>query len=100
MAVHQRNAQRHPGEGHREVITGSFGYPQGSLDLAHRRIVGPQHASRYSRAVDPGDNRGVKAIANGDPKMKVPLEASPSARSITLCDHRTASDHSALSTLA
>ena len=27
VAVHQRNAQRHPGEGQREVITGSFGNP-------------------------------------------------------------------------
>ncbi len=26
-AVHQRNAQRHPGEGHRDVITGSFRDP-------------------------------------------------------------------------
>ena len=27
VAVHQRKAQRHPGEGHREVIAGSFGNP-------------------------------------------------------------------------
>ncbi len=32
---------------------------QGILDLAHRRIVGSQHAKRYSREVDVGDNRGV-----------------------------------------
>ena len=52
LAVHQRKAQRHPGEGQREIITGSFGNPQGILDLAHRAIVGPQHAIRYSREVD------------------------------------------------
>ena len=44
LAVHQRKAQRHPGDGQREIITGSFGNPQGILDLAHRAIVGPQHA--------------------------------------------------------
>ncbi len=48
VAVRQRHAQRHPGAGHREVITGSFGNPQGLLDLAHHGIVGPQHAMRYS----------------------------------------------------
>ena len=48
LAVHQRNAQRHPGEGQREVITGSFGNPQGILDLAHRGIVGRQHAVAVS----------------------------------------------------
>jgi hypothetical protein len=30
--VHQRHAQRRPGEGHREVIPGSFGNSQGLLD--------------------------------------------------------------------
>jgi hypothetical protein len=35
-AVHQRNAQHHPGEGKREVIAGSFGNLQGLFDLAHR----------------------------------------------------------------
>src|ERR1700722_11587635 len=39
-AVHQRNTQRHPGEGQRQVITGSFGNPHGGLDLTQRRIVG------------------------------------------------------------
>ena len=51
VAVHQRHAQRHPDVGHREVITGSFGNPQGILDLAHGGIVGPQHAIRYSPEV-------------------------------------------------
>ena len=27
LAVHQRKAQRHPGEGQRHIITGSFGNP-------------------------------------------------------------------------
>ena len=41
VAVHQRMAERQPGDGQREIITGSFGNPQGILDLAHRGIVGP-----------------------------------------------------------
>ena len=43
--------------------------------------------------------RVVKATANGDPIMKLPLDGSPSARSMTLCDHRSTSHHSPLSTL-
>ena len=33
---------------------------------------------------------------NGDPVMKLPLEGSPSARSMTVCEHRSTSRHSAL----
>jgi SAM-dependent methyltransferase len=36
--VHQRKAQRHPGEGYRGV-SGSFGKPQSILDLAHRSTL-------------------------------------------------------------
>ena len=31
--------------------------------------------------------------------MKLPLDESPSARSMTLCDHRSTSDHSEIVTL-
>src|SRR4029077_17587140 len=58
-AVHQRKTQRHPGDGQSEIVTGSFGNPQGTLDLAHRGIVGPQHAKGYPRTVGEGDGRGV-----------------------------------------
>jgi hypothetical protein len=44
--------------------------------------------------------RIVKAAANGDPKRRSPLDGSPSARPITLCDHRSTSADSALSILA
>ena len=47
-----------------------------------------------------GNSPLAKANANGDPKMKLPLDGSPSARSMTLCDHRSTSLHSALSALA
>ena len=57
--VHQRDGQRPPVDGHREVITGSFGNPEGILDLAHHGIVGPQHAIRYPQEVAEADDRGV-----------------------------------------
>ncbi|HYB36306.1 MAG TPA: hypothetical protein VEF72_11380, partial [Mycobacterium sp.] len=56
--MHQRNAQRHPGEAQREVIAGSFGNPQGILDLAHRPVIGPHHASWQSMADDLFDTLG------------------------------------------
>jgi len=60
VAVHQRKPQRHPGVGQRDVITGSFGDPQGILALAHRAIIGRKHATRDSRPVGEADNRGVR----------------------------------------
>jgi hypothetical protein len=67
--VQQRKAQRDLGVPHRVVITGSFGHPQGILDLAHHAIVGPQHACRYSHEVgvgdDPGVGQGVGAAGQG-----------------------------------
>jgi hypothetical protein len=78
VAVYQRNAQRHPGEGQREVITGSFGNPQGTLDLAHRGIVGPQHANRYPREIDVGDDRGVgQGVGAAGHGQGLPLVVAP-----------------------
>ena len=78
-AVHERNAQRHPAENQREVITGSFSDSQGLLDLAHRAIVGHQHATWYSRNVDKADSRsvgqGVGALCHS---QAVPLVVPPS----------------------
>jgi len=59
LSVRQRKAQNHLGEGQREILSGSFGNPYGILDLAHRGIVGPQHAKGYSRVVDVADECGV-----------------------------------------
>ena len=57
--MHQRNAQRHPDLGQREIITGSFDNRQDILDFANCRIMGSQGAQRYSREVDIGDDHGV-----------------------------------------
>jgi hypothetical protein len=35
--------------------------------------------------------RVASAAANGDPMMKLPLVGSPSAKSMTVCDQRSAS---------
>ena len=59
LAVHQRKAQRRPGEGpargHHRIVRQSAGRPRSRA----RGIVGPQHAKRYSRDVGMGDDRGV-----------------------------------------
>ena len=34
----------------------------------------------------------ARASDNGDPMSRLPLDGSPSARSITFCDHRSTSD--------
>jgi len=79
VAVYQREAQRQPGEGHREVITGSLGNPQGILDFGHRTIVGSQHALRYLREVDPGDGRGVgHGVGAAGHGQAAPLVVAPS----------------------
>ena len=58
VTVDQRKAQRQPGLGQCEIVTGALGNLQCFLDLTHRRVVGPDHASRYPPVVDVGDDRG------------------------------------------
>lgn len=132
-AVDQRDAQCHPGDGQRDIVTGTLGDLQSVLDLAERAILGRQDTGRDARAVDVGDHGGIghgigaaghrqtmleifcpprtpQAIARvgaggeghrqGQPMIRAPIVGSPSARAITRCDQRSASDHSAHSLLA
>ena len=58
--MHQRDAQRAPGQAQRDILTRSLGDLQRLLDVAQRGVVGQQHPARYRGTVGVCDDDGMR----------------------------------------